>query len=191
MRLTQFFAITEEDYGKLPERGFHLGAGVLIYCPDTGRALLQKRGPRVEDPGQYDYFGGGVDDGENVLQGAIRELEEEGGITAKESELYPLAVFGKDMSLKLGGYHIFLMLVDKEFEPALNYDADAHDEVAGAEWLGREDYEGSNIHKRVTTLMNNSGLEEAVQNAARTLQGVSQADSGYQVQSETCGCQKP
>jgi len=191
MRLTQFFAITEEDYGDLPERGYHLGAGVLIYCPDTGRALLQKRGPRVEDAGQYDYFGGGVDDGENVLQGAIRELEEEGGITAKEDELYPLAVFGKDMSLKLGGYHIFLMLVDKEFKPALNYDADAHDEVAGASWLGHEEYEASNIHKRVTTLMNNPGLEEAIQNAARTLQGVSQADSGYQVQSETCGCEKP
>ena len=46
------------------EQGMKYAAGVCIFCPRTGRFLLQKRGPNVEDPGQHDWFGGGSDPGE-------------------------------------------------------------------------------------------------------------------------------
>jgi 8-oxo-dGTP pyrophosphatase MutT (NUDIX family) len=162
MRLIEFVKVTEK------KRDYALGAGVLIYAPLSDRFLLQKRGPRVEDAGQWDYFGGGVDPGENVFQGAVRELEEEGGITVSTDDLFPMAIFGKDMSKKLGGYHIFVVIVEDEIQPNLNYDADAHDEVAGAKWLGQDELSKAPIHKRVSTLLRHQRFPQALSKAVRT-----------------------
>ena len=153
-----------QDLITLSEQKQDLGyaAGVCVFCPKTSRFLLQKRGPRIEDPGQHDWFGGGVDEGEDILTGAIRELEEEGGIKAQPESLFPLARFGYQPEKGLGGYHIWLLVVADEFEPALNYDADSHDEVAGADWIGAKEWGSIEPHERVWVLFSDPSFVETL-----------------------------
>jgi isopentenyldiphosphate isomerase len=51
----------------------------ILLCGDDGRILLQKRHPKAQDaPDKWDYsVGGHVDEGEDYVAAAIRELEEE------------------------------------------------------------------------------------------------------------------
>lgn len=158
----EFITLTEK------KQGIKLGAGVCIFCPNTGRFLLQKRGPKITDPGQHDWFGGGVDEGENVRQGARRELGEEGGIWIDEKSLYPLAIYGKDLSRNLGGYHIFLLVVTDEFECIPSADGDTHDEVESADWIGAKDLRNIKLHHRVLTLFADPDFKEALKDGVRT-----------------------
>ena len=61
-------------------------ASVVLVDP-RGRLLLQERDehPRV-DPELWSPVGGGIDDGETDLEGALRELEEETGLTGIDLE---------------------------------------------------------------------------------------------------------
>lgn len=145
--------------------GMQYGAGVCIFCPRTGRFLLQKRGPRVDDPGEHDWFGGGVDEGEDILEGAIRELEEEGGIKAQPESLYPLARFGYQPEKGLGGYHIWLLVVDDEFDAVPNWDGDTHDEVEGFDWIGAKEWGGIKPHERVWVLFSDPGFKDSLKHA--------------------------
>lgn len=56
-------------------------AGIFIACYNTKRVLLGKRGetgiPTEQGVDQWDYFGGKVEEGEDVLKGAEREKSEE------------------------------------------------------------------------------------------------------------------
>ena len=140
-------------------------AGVCIFCPRTGRFLLQKRGPRIEDPGEHDWFGGGADEGEDILEAAIRELEEEGGIIAKPESLYPLARFGYQPEKGLGGYFIWLLVVDDEFPAKINYDGDAHDEVAASDWIGTKEWGSIKPHERVFALFADPTFVETLKKA--------------------------
>jgi len=142
------------------------GAGVLIFCPGTGRFLLQKRGQNITDPGQYDYFGGGVDPGESIVGAAIRELYEEGGVLVTDpATLYRLAIFGKDHSKGLGGYHIFLRISDEEFECNPAFEGDTHDEVESCDWIGKEEVKGLHLHERVSTLVSDPGFKDSLMQA--------------------------
>ena len=143
------------------------GAGVCIFCPKSGRFLLQKRGPRVDDPGEHDWFGGGVDEGEDILEGAVRELLEEGGIETPPEKLYPLARFGYQPEKGLGGYFIWLLVVDEEFPAKINYDADAHDEVAGSDWIGAKEWGSIKPHERVHTLFADPTFVETLKKATK------------------------
>ena len=136
------------------EQEMKYAAGVCIYCPNTGRFLLQKRGPRIEDPGQHDWFGGGSDPGEDLLTTGVRELAEEGGIFAQKESLYPLVRFGYHPEQGLGGYHIWLLVVDEEFPAVPNWDGDTHDEVEDFDWVGPRDLGDIKLHERVSSLFN-------------------------------------
>lgn len=144
------------------EQEMRYAAGVCIYCPRTGRFLLQKRGPRVEDPGQHDWFGGGSDDGEDILTTAVRELEEEGGVKIDPESLYPLARYGYEPEKGLGGYHIYLLVVDEEFDPNPNYDGDSHDEVERADWIGAKEWSSIEPHERVWVLFSEPNFKNAL-----------------------------
>jgi 8-oxo-dGTP pyrophosphatase MutT (NUDIX family) len=157
----QLISLNEEKQ----EMGY--GAGVCIFCPKTGRFLLQKRGPRVEDPGEHDWFGGGVDKGEDILEGAIRELREEGGIKALPESLYPLARFGYQPEKGLGGYFIWLLVVAEEFDAIPNWDGDAHDEVEDFNWIGAKEWGSIKPHERVSTLFSDPAFVETLKRATQ------------------------
>lgn len=143
------------------------GAGVCIFCPKTGRFLLQKRGPNVDDAGEHDWFGGGVDEGEDILTGAIRELLEEGGIVADPESLYPLARFGYQPEKGLGGYFIWLLVVADEFEAIPNWDGDTHDEVEGFDWIGAKEWGSITPHERVFVLFSDPTFVETLKKATK------------------------
>jgi 8-oxo-dGTP pyrophosphatase MutT (NUDIX family) len=162
MKFTELAKILEE------KQHIKQGAGVLTFSPKTSRFLLQKRGPNVTDPGQYDYFGGGVDEGEDVQDAAHREAEEEGGfIIEPKGCLYPLAIYGKKPEEGLGGYHIFLLIVYDEFKPKINYDPDMPGEVESADWLSAEDMKKVHLHHRVLTLFADPGFKNSLQKAVK------------------------
>jgi 8-oxo-dGTP pyrophosphatase MutT (NUDIX family) len=63
-------------------------AGILIVDKD-GRALFLKRGPGGDNPGEWCFPGGRLEDGESQIDAAIRETEEESGFKAEASKLLP------------------------------------------------------------------------------------------------------
>ncbi|MDE7243643.1 MAG: NUDIX domain-containing protein [Oscillospiraceae bacterium] len=72
-----------------PEGAWHLVADIFSVTKD-GRVLLTRRHPEKSWGGYWEYTGGSVLKGETPLQGALRELREETGITA--DELHPVYV---------------------------------------------------------------------------------------------------
>jgi 8-oxo-dGTP pyrophosphatase MutT (NUDIX family) len=126
----------------------HKGAGVLSFCPKTCRFHLQKRAKGIKDPLTYDYFGGGVDPGENPLEAAVREYQEEGGVTIDEDDLQHLGVYGKAPEQGLGGYHVFIHITPEEFEGTPR-----PGEVESCDWLSLTDLMNKKVHDRVTAVL--------------------------------------
>ena len=79
--------------GKTIIRGTVLGEGEHYLVADIwtlttdGHILVDKRHPDKSFGGMWECTGGAVQAGEDSLSGAVRELEEELGITADKSEL--------------------------------------------------------------------------------------------------------
>lgn len=63
-------------------------AGLVIKALDTGRVLLTQRTPYHDDPegvyGRWEFPGGSIGDDEDPVEGAIREFQEETGLTLPE-----------------------------------------------------------------------------------------------------------
>ncbi len=79
--------------GRTMERGtpmdgdYMLCVHVYLYTPD-GKFLMQKRSKdKQSHPGEWDVTGGAVLAGESAKAGAVRETEEEVGISLREEEL--------------------------------------------------------------------------------------------------------
>ena len=100
------------------------GAGCVIFAEDTKRFLIAHRSNEVEQPGTWGTWGGAVDKGSSLKDTIIKEIKEETGFEGKIKEIIPLYVFAKG-SFK---YHNFVVVVDKEFVPKLNW------ENKGYEW---------------------------------------------------------
>ena len=110
-----------DHYDALAKTGFYgkQGAGCIIMARDTGRFLLPLRSRYVEEPGTWGTWGGALDRGEDPLEAVEREVHEEAGY-AGPVKVYPLYVFTKGSF----SYHNFLVVVDKEFRPRLNWETD-------------------------------------------------------------------
>lgn len=104
------------------------GAGMICYCPATGRFLLMKRSTECDYPRTWCGLGGGVEEGEDLDEAVRREAYEEAG--------FPI---DKPCDLKYIGcqkqpgfeFHNYLGLVNEEFEPQLN---DEHTDYQWSEW---------------------------------------------------------
>jgi len=103
---------------------------IMIYSQDEDRLLFCKR---LWDPyeGMYNLVGGKIDDGENGLAAAYRELYEETGISAEDVELTHMMDFtyynqkcyvevyvgtlNKDVVLKPEKHPLHWLTLDKDF----------------------------------------------------------------------------
>lgn len=63
----------------------------LILCRDEAGKLLLGREDGFYPQGIFRMIGGGIDDGEAVIDGTIREIKEELGVNVKNDELIELA----------------------------------------------------------------------------------------------------
>lgn len=95
-------------------------AGTLLICNDTGRFLLIKRGRFGAEPGTWAVVGGSIDDGEEPIDAAKRELEEETMITP---EMVEFSFFEKQ-NFKGTDFYLFLGYCDTELECSLNDEND-------------------------------------------------------------------
>jgi 8-oxo-dGTP pyrophosphatase MutT (NUDIX family) len=67
-------------------------AWVILYTAD--KVILGKRSPTVNNPNQWNFFGGHLDQGESAAEAAVRELKEETEYTLSASSLSEIAVIG-------------------------------------------------------------------------------------------------
>lgn len=99
----------ETDH-KLPDGRRPVAGAVLVNR--RGQLLLQHRDddPRIESPGQWSLFGGGLDEGEEPTEAMLREVEEEIGYRPRAYR--PLAVF----SGYYAEFHVYLAEVTPAIE---------------------------------------------------------------------------
>ena len=96
----------------MPENVYHLVAEILSVTTD-GRVLVTKRHPDKPWGGCWEYTGGSVVKGETPIQGALRELREETGITVSEQDLHPVYVDARPGIDGLSTiYHSFVVFFD-------------------------------------------------------------------------------
>jgi 8-oxo-dGTP pyrophosphatase MutT (NUDIX family) len=98
-------------------------AGVFFYASSTDRFLYLLR-TDVKNV-SWGIPGGRVEDGETLLEGIMRECEEEIGIFPVGAKLVPIQKFIN----RTFTYHTFFCQVDDEFKPILN------DEHCGYAWV--------------------------------------------------------
>lgn len=76
-----------------------------------GELLIQKRRNDLErNPGKWAFTGGAVDTGENSIEGAIREVQEELNITVEEEKIELLLTFKREHGF------VDVFLVKKDFD---------------------------------------------------------------------------
>jgi 8-oxo-dGTP pyrophosphatase MutT (NUDIX family) len=96
-----------------------IGCGALIYSRETHRYLFLLR-TQKRHKNSWGLVGGGVDAGETIAGGLVREIREEIGLDVEGAKLIPLEKFTSDDQRFV--YHTFLIPVDKEFIPVLNHE---------------------------------------------------------------------
>lgn len=92
---------------------------VAVVCPGTNRVLLAKRGPTTRNAGRWNFFGGGIDDGEHPEDTALRELAEEAGMKAARDDLIYLGHCQTGAKRNL----LFVVTTQSEFAPAINHES--------------------------------------------------------------------
>jgi 8-oxo-dGTP pyrophosphatase MutT (NUDIX family) len=119
-----------------------MAAGGIILALDTRKILLGKRSLEVSDPGLWSTFGGTVNGNETPKKGMLREVYEEtklpggkpsdGGHTNDAHGVYPLMTY-RNMDRGYV-YYNFLVVVDHQFDPELNWENDGYDWFTFGEW---------------------------------------------------------
>lgn len=141
-----------EDYSNDKNESFwgNIGAGILPISKKTGRILLAYRSGEVNEPYTWGTFGGRIDDPDNETpeEAARRELYEESG-HEKIIKMIPAYIY-KSPS---GGfkYYNFIGIIEKEFEPILDWETD--------------DWKWVNIQELQTIRPKHFGLEALVKNS--------------------------
>ncbi|MCR4733788.1 MAG: NUDIX domain-containing protein [Treponema sp.] len=101
MELWDLYDSQRRPLNKTHERGQTFADGEFYVCAEIwvknseGKFLITKRHPDKKAGNLWEFTGGGTLAGETTLQSAVRELEEESGIKADESELKLFATYQK------------------------------------------------------------------------------------------------
>ena len=77
---------------KKPSKGTKQTAWVILFT--NNKLILGKRAPSVRNPNLWNFFGGGVDEGESPQEAAARELFEEIKVRVNPSELKEISKIG-------------------------------------------------------------------------------------------------
>jgi 8-oxo-dGTP pyrophosphatase MutT (NUDIX family) len=107
------------------------GVGTFIYSISTHRYLFLLRNS-TKYAGTWGLAGGKIDANEQILDSLTRELKEELGYEFQDVKVIPIEKFTSDNGYF--AYHTFLIPVEEEFVPILNY------EHRGYSWVSLEDH---------------------------------------------------
>jgi 8-oxo-dGTP pyrophosphatase MutT (NUDIX family) len=129
LKLTSILQSLQKE--EAPEGGYWgtQGAGGIFLARNTGRFLFGLRSRDVREPGTWGGFGGKIEPGEGAVKAAEREMIEETGYEGKLN-LRVLYLF-KDGDFR---YFNYLAVIDKEFEPKLNWENDNYAWVEYNKW---------------------------------------------------------
>jgi 8-oxo-dGTP diphosphatase len=96
---------------------FTEGVGALIYAKSTNRYLFLLRN-KSRHAGSWGIVGGKIETNETVIQGLVREIQEEIGVDYTNHKFIPLETFTADNRKFV--YYTFLVSTVEEFVPTLN-----------------------------------------------------------------------
>ncbi len=134
--------------------------GVLIIAQDTGRILLGLRSALVDDENTHSIFGGAMDNAEDYIEAAHREVYEETGLTLF-NEIKPIAFFEANESV----YTTMLTYIPHEITPELNWE---HDESS---WLSLDELSKlSTLHYGLRALIDNEKINNELQEICKYYQ---------------------
>lgn len=131
-------------------------AGCIFLALETRRLCLALRSSHALQPLTYGTWGGAIDGDETPESAVIREVEEEAGISPLPNQITPLYVFRRGEVFE---YYNFLITVEAEFEPVLNW------ENAGFIWAAFGDWPEP-LHPGARELLADEASARAIRAAA-------------------------
>ena len=123
--------------GRTIKRGDAFAEGEFYVCCEVwmqnseGKLLITQRHPDKKAGGLWEFTGGGVLAGETTKRAAVREFDEELGISIKEAELSLLEVYQHK------NYFMDIFVIRKDMDPKTL--ALQPDEVVDAKWVSQEE----------------------------------------------------
>jgi 8-oxo-dGTP diphosphatase len=124
------------------------GVGAIIVSESTGNVMTILRSPLESYPDTWTFAGGKVEPNESGIDGLRRELQEELQLT-KIKKIIPLHRYqsrSKDFI-----YDTYIVLVNKEFVPELNW------ENSGYAWTNIDNLPGP-LHPKTRQMISSSRL---------------------------------
>lgn len=120
----------------------NISAGIFFYSNTTKRYLYLLRNESKTN-NTWGLPGGKIEDSETLLEGLIRECEEEIGFFPDNGKLIPIQKFVNNTFV----YHTFFCIVENEFIPNLN------NEHSGYAWVIAGEYPKP-LHPGVFNMIN-------------------------------------
>jgi len=123
--------------GRTIKRGDAFSEGEYYVCCEVwmqnseGKLLMTQRHPEKKAGGLWEFTGGGVLAGETTKQAAVRELDEELGVSAEEAELALLEVY------KHKNYFMDIFVIKRDMNPKTL--VLQPEEVVDAKWVSHEE----------------------------------------------------
>ena len=123
--------------GRTIKRGDAFAEGEYYVCCEVwmqnfeGKLLMTQRHPDKKAGGLWEFTGGGVLAGETTKQAAVRELQEELGVSASETELSLLEVYQHK------NYFMDIFVIKRDVDTAALKLQPS--EVVDAKWVSREE----------------------------------------------------